>query len=112
LRPGRTPAVHCSTLRSDQKHGFASIKWTVELNPHCAFLEFSRADITNVIMPGLAIVKPLNVIEHIRWCLISGPVLTTPDTLTFQAGKEALNDGIVTTTAGTTQTAADAMLLK
>jgi hypothetical protein len=92
--------------------GFTSIKWTVELSPHCAHLELRWADITNVTVSALAIVKTFNVVEHVRTCLIPGPVLATLDPFTFQAGKEALNHRIVVTAAGTTQTAVDAMLLK
>jgi len=63
-------------------------------------------------MSALAIVKSFNVIEHVGTCLIPGPVLTTLDPFTLQTGKKALNYRIVVTTAGTTQTAADVMLLK
>jgi hypothetical protein len=82
--------------------GFASIKWTVELSSHCPFLELSWTDIANVTVSALAIVKTLNVVEHVRPCLIPSAVFTTPDSLPFQAGKEALNRGIVIAAAGTT----------
>ena len=83
-------------------NGFASIKWTVELSPHCPFLELSWADIANVTVSALAIVKTLNVVEHVRTCLIAGPVFTPLDSFPFQAGKEALNHCIVIAAAGAT----------
>jgi hypothetical protein len=102
----------CETDFRSWPIGFTSIKWTVELSPHCPLLELHWADITNVTVSALAIVKTFNVVEHVRTSLIPRPVLTTPDPFTFQAGKEALNHRIVITAAGTTQTAVDAMLLK
>lgn len=71
-------------------NGFASIKWTVELSPHCPLLELSWADITNVIVSALAVVKTLNVFEHVCTCLISGPVFTMLDSFPFQAGSDPI----------------------
>jgi len=100
--------------RNGQKRpgGFASLKWTGELSPHGPLFELRWTDVANVAVSPLAVVKTLDVVEHVRTCLIPGPVRTTPNSLTFQAGKEALNHCIVVTAAGTTQTATDAVLFK
>ena len=64
--------------------GFASIKWTGELSPHCPLFELCWTDVANVTVSALAIVKTLDVVEHVRTCLIPGPVRTTPDAFALQ----------------------------
>ena len=90
--------------------GLASIKWTVELSPYGPFLELHWADITNVSMSALTIVKTFDVVEHISPRLISGAVLAPLGPFPFQTGKEALYYCIVVATTGSTQTTTDTVL--
>jgi len=100
--PGNGPRRVTGAKGRYRPAGLASIKWTVELSPHCPFLELSWTDIANIAVSSLAIIKTLNVVEHVRTCLISGTVFSTPDSLPFETCKEALNHRIVIATAGAT----------
>ena len=52
-----TAALECN--------GLASVYWTPELSPHCPLLERYGADINDVSVSALSVVKALDVVEHV-----------------------------------------------
>ncbi len=61
-------------------------------------------------MPPSGIIEALNIIEHVGFCLVSGPVRGSRRALGLQRGEEALYCRVVPTVAGAAHATREALV--
>jgi hypothetical protein len=73
-------------------------------------LELHRTEIADRRVPTLGVVEALDVIEHIGFGFVAGPIDLAGDALGLQLGEEALHRSIVPDIAGAAHRAGDAVI--